>query len=133
MHAAAGSPAPQPLEGLDLALASARYADEKQAEDIVILDLRGLSNIADYFVICSANSAPHLNAIRREVGDRLKVDHQVAAHGYEGHPDSLWAVVDFIDVVVHILHREKREFYALEQLWSDAPRVAWQPEAPAGA
>jgi len=117
---------PSPLSGIDLAVAAARLADEKQAEDIVVLDLRGLSNIADFFVIGSANSPPHLNAIVREVGTRLKVDRGVAAYGQEGSADSLWAVLDFIDVVVHVLHRGKRDFYALEALWSDAPQVEWQ-------
>lgn len=117
---------PSPLSGTDLAVAAARLAEGKQAEDILVLDLRGLSNIADFFVICSANSPPHLNAIVREVGTRLKVEHGVAAYGQEGRSGSLWAVLDFIDVVVHVLHRGKREFYALEALWSDAPQVEWQ-------
>jgi ribosome-associated protein len=118
----------QPISGRELAITAARFADTKQAEEIVILDLRGLCNIADYFVICSANSPPHLNAVRREVADRLKVEHGVASHGHDGAIDSLWTVLDFIDVVVHILHREKREFYAIENLWAKAPRVEWQPE-----
>jgi ribosome-associated protein len=121
------------LAGRELAVAAARLAYEKQAEDIVLLDLRGLSNIADYFVICSANSPPHLNAIRREVADRLKVEHGVATRGQDGPIDSLWTVLDFVDVVVHVLHAEKREFYALERLWSDAPRVEWQSGEASGA
>jgi ribosome-associated protein len=118
------------LIGQDLAIAAARLADNKQAEDIVVLDLRGLSNIADYFVICSANSPPHLNAIRREIADELKTVHGVAAYGRDGALDSLWTVLDFVDVVVHILHREKREFYSIEALWSDAPKVDWQSGMP---
>ena len=117
------------FSGEALAITAARLADSKQAENIIVLDLRGLSNIADYFVLCSANSPPHLNAIRREIADVVKVDHGVATHGHDGALDSLWTVLDFIDVVVHVLHREKREFYAIEALWSDAPRVKWQPES----
>ena len=117
-----------PPTGIDLAIAAARLADEKQAENILVIDLRGLSTIADFFVLCSANSPPHLNAIRREVGDRLKVERGVATYGSEGNSESLWAVLDFVDVVVHILHEEKRHFYALEALWSDAPFVQWQEE-----
>lgn len=111
------------LQGKELALAAARFADDKKAEDIVILDLRGLSSIADYFVICSASSTPHLNAVRREIADRLKTDHGVPAFGYDGQTESSWVVLDFVDVVVHILNQEKRGFYGLEALWSDAPRV----------
>lgn len=121
------------LIGQDLAIAAARLADTKQAENIVVLDLRGLSNIADYFVICSANSPPHLNAIRREIADELKTAHGVGPYGRDGALDSLWTVLDFVDVVVHILHREKREFYAIEALWSDAPRVDWQSGMPSPA
>lgn len=116
-----------PISGESLAITAARLAASKQAEDILVLDLRGLSNIADYFVLCSANSPPHLNAIRREIADVIKVDHGVATHGHCGAIDSLWTVLDFVDVVVHVLHREKREFYAIEALWSAAPRVNWQP------
>ena len=124
---------PDSLIGQDLAIAAARLADSKQAEDIVILDLRGLSNIADYFVICSANSPPHLNAIRREIADELKTVHGVGPYGREGALDSLWTVLDFVDVVVHILHREKREFYSIEALWSDAPKVDWKSGMPSPA
>ena len=124
---------PTPPEGIDLAVAAAKLADEKHAEDIVILDLRGLSNIADFFVVCSANSPPHLNAVRKEVADRLKTESGVATYGLDGPTDSLWTVLDFVDVVVHILHAEKRAFYGLETLWSDAPRVAWQSANAAGA
>ena len=124
---------PDSLIGQDLAIAAARLAVSKQAEDIVILDLRGLSNIADYFVICSANSPPHLNAIRREIADELKTVHGVGPYGREGALDSLWTVLDFVDVVVHILHREKREFYSIEALWSDAPKVDWKSGMPSPA
>lgn len=124
---------PDSLIGHGLAIAAARLADTKQAEDIVILDLRGLSNIADYFVICSANSPPHLNAIRREIADELKTGHGIGTYGRDGALDSLWTVLDFVDVVVHILHREKREFYSIEALWSDAPKVDWKSGMPSRA
>lgn len=115
------------LSGSALAKEAARLADDKQAENIVVLDVRGLSNIADYFVICGANSLPHLNAIRKEVRDQIKTAHGVATYGVEGGGESEWAVLDFVDVVVHILLEGKRSFYSLESLWADAPRVEWQP------
>ena len=121
------------LEGKDLALAIARYADEKQAEDMVILDLRGISTITDYFVIMTGTSMPHLKAIRREISQKLAEEHGTKAHAADGSAESQWTVMDFGDVLVHIFHKEKRPFYALEDLWSDAPRVAFEPGVPAGA
>jgi len=114
------------LSGLELAKAAARYADERKAENIIILDLRGLSTIADYFVICSGSSTPHLNSIRKEIADRLKVDYESPAFRRDGDRESLWMVLDFVDVVVHIMEEGKREFYGLEGLWNDAPLIPWQ-------
>ena len=110
-------------EGLELARLCARYADDKKAENIVILDVRNLSPITDYLVICSANSTPHLRTVRDEVADKLKQDHGVSPVVSDGAQDSQWLVVGYSDVVVHVLSREKREFYALEELWNDAPQV----------
>lgn len=115
------------LEGKELALAVCRYADEKQAEGTVILDLRGISTITDYFVILTGTSMPHLKAIRREISLRLSEDHGVKAHSSDGSAESQWTVMDFGDVIVHIFHKDKRPFYALEDLWSDAPRVPFEP------
>ncbi|MFV1995185.1 MAG: ribosome silencing factor [Verrucomicrobiales bacterium] len=109
-----------------MAEACARRAEEKQAEDIVILDLRGLSSIADYFVICSGSSLPHLKAIRSQICEKLRDEHQERPRSTEGQPESRWVVLDFGNVIVHVFHRETRAFYTLEDLWSDAPRVAWK-------
>ena len=88
------------------------------------LDLRGISNFTDFFVICSGTSEPHLKAIASEIEGRLKLDNKVKPVAVDGYPMSQWIVIDYSDVVVHIFHEEKREFYALEDLWSDAPRLA---------
>lgn len=117
---------------MGLATACATYADEKQAEDILILDLRGISTITDYFVICSGTSLPHLKAIRREVSDRLRAEHEVRPRTMDGELESRWMVLDYGDVVVHVFHREMRPIYSLEDLWSDAALLDWEPEA-AGA
>ena len=69
---------------------------------------------------------PHLKAIRKEVREQLKVEHEVVQQYSDGKAESLWMVLDYGDVIVHIFHREKRDLYALEDLWSDAPRVEWQ-------
>jgi ribosome-associated protein len=101
-------------------------AAEKKAEDIVVLDLREISTFTDFFVICSAASEPQLKAIAGEIETRLKQDHNVRAAAVDGFPASQWIVLDYLQVVVHIFHREKRAFYSLEDLWGDAPRLAWE-------
>ncbi len=114
------------LQGTELALAAARFADEIQAEDITILDLRGLSQLTDFFVICTANSPPHLKAVRRDVVHHLEDDCATSTYHTDGSAESQWLVLDYVDVIVHIFHREKRDLYALEDLWSDAPRIAFE-------
>ncbi len=111
------------LEGLALAQAIAKSADEIQAEDITILDLQGISTIADFFVICSGTSHPHLKAIRREITHSLDSDYNLKRHAAEGNPESHWIVLDYRDVIVHIFHNDKRDLYSLEDLWSDAATV----------
>jgi ribosome-associated protein len=99
-------------------------AAEKKAQDIVALDLREISTFTEFFVICSGTSEPHLKAIAGEVQDTLKKDHGVRPLAVDGYPVSQWIVVDYGSVIVHIFHHEKRRYYSLEELWSDAPRLA---------
>lgn len=125
---AAPAPAePEPLlyqpVGLDLAQLAATYAYSKKGQDIVILDVREISMVTDFYVLCSGTSLPQLRAIRKEVADKLWLDHDVRANRLDGQPESGWVVVDFFDVVVHIFQQDKRETFALEDLWSDAPRI----------
>jgi ribosome-associated protein len=97
----------------------------------VLLDLRGISTFTDFFVICSASSEPQLKAIANEIETRLKEDHKIRATAVDGFPASQWIVLDYLEVVVHIFHRDKRAFYSLEDLWGDAPRIEWQTAATA--
>ena len=92
--------------------------------DIVALDLREISSFTDFFVICSGTSEPHLKAIASEIEAGLKKDHGVKPHGVDGFPLSQWIVLDYSDVIVHIFHDQKRMFYSLEDLWSDAKQIA---------
>ena len=85
--------------------------------------MRGISTFTDFFVICSGTSEPHLKAIAGEIQERLKADDKVTPAAVDGYPMSHWIVIDFTDVVVHIFHEEKRGYYSLEDLWSDAPRL----------
>jgi len=89
----------------------------------VILDLQGISTFTDFFVICSGTSEPHLKAIAGEIEGRLKTDHGLRPVSIDGFPASQWIVLDYMQVIVHVFHREKREFYSLEDLWGDAPRL----------
>jgi ribosome-associated protein len=95
----------------------------------VVLDLRGISTFTDFFVICSATSEPQLKAIAGEIEARLKDDHGVRAVAIDGFPVSQWIVLDYLQVVVHVFHQEKRAFYSLEDLWGDAPRIKWESVA----
>ena len=78
-------------------------------------------------MICSGTSEPHLKAIAAEIEERLKDDHGVRPVSVDGFPASQWIVLDYMQVIVHVFRREKREFYSLEDLWGDAPRLPWEP------
>lgn len=99
------------------------YADNRKAENIVILDVRDLSSVTDYFVIASGTSEPHLRAIVSEITDRLRDDHDVRAMRTDGSTQGAWVVLDFFDVIVHVMRQDVRERYDLETLWGDAARV----------
>ncbi len=113
-----------------IAIHCAEAASNKKAEQPIILDLRGLSTFTDFFVICSGASEPQLKAIADEIQDKLRTDHGVKPLRTDGFPLSQWVIVDFGSVLVHIFHESKRSHYALEDLWSDAPRLTLAPLAP---
>ncbi len=123
-------PSTQAPSADQVAILCAQAVDSKKADDIVILDLRKISTFADFFVICSGTSEPHLKAITNELQESMKKDHGVPPLRVDGFPLSHWVVADFGDVVVHIFNEEKRRHFALEDLWSDAPRVPFTPVAP---
>ena len=94
-----------------------------------MLDLAGISSFTDFFVICSASSEPQLKAIASEIETRLRGEHNLRASAIDGFPASQWIVLDYLEVVIHIFHRDKRAFYSLEDLWGDATQVAWEATA----
>jgi len=108
----------------ELAKLCAAYAADKLAENVVALDLRGISTFTEFFVICSGASEPQLKAIASGITDRLRDEHDVKPAAVDGYPLSQWVIVDYGSVVVHIFHQVKRDLYSLEDLWSDAPRLA---------
>lgn len=116
-------PAKQPsFTPLRIAKLCREIALDKKAEDVVILDLRKISSLTDFFVICSGTSEPHLKAIANEILAKLKEKGLHRKH-YAGSPASRWLVLDYSDVLVHIFHPQVRAHYALEDLWRDAKRV----------
>jgi ribosome-associated protein len=106
-----------------LAQLAASYAADKKAADIVCLDLRGVASYTDYFVVCSGGSDRQTKAIHDAITEGLKKDHGILPRRVEGLGESRWILVDLFDVVVHIFVPEVRDFYRLEQLWGDVPRV----------
>ena len=91
-----------------------------------MLDLRGISSFTDFFVICSATSEPQLKAIANEIETRLRETYSLRPVAVDGFPASQWMVLDYLQVVVHIFHHDKRSFYSLEALWGDAPVLQWE-------
>jgi ribosome-associated protein len=111
------------MDSKKLALLCRELADNKKAEDIVVLDVRKISSVADYYVIASGSSEPHLRAIMEEISDTLREDYDVTPSGKDGTVGNAWVVLDYFDVMVHIMRADARDRYNLEGLWNDAPRV----------
>lgn len=99
---------------------AAQFALEKKGEDVIIMDVRGLSNATDFFVIVSAASDVQINAIATNIEKMLRKDFKIHINHKEGTGSSAWVLLDYIDVLVHVFHKDKRGFYGLEELWADA-------------
>jgi ribosome-associated protein len=99
----------------------ARAALDKKAEDVLVLDVRGLTSYADYFVLATADSDRQAGAIADHVDQKLK-EQGASKVGVEGYESGRWILIDYGDVVAHVFNREARGFYDLEGLWADAPR-----------
>jgi ribosome-associated protein len=110
---------PRLPEALGLAIEAIR---DLKANELVVLDLRGISDATDFFVIASGTSDAHIRGIAESVMEKLgRRGH--ATHHVEGLPSGRWVLLDFVDFVVHLFHPETRAFYALERLWGDAPEL----------
>lgn len=97
--------------------------DDRKAVDVVVLDVRQLSNVTDYFVIASGTSDTHVKAVAKHVQDEMDTANHGPNH-VEGLASGHWALLDFLNLVVHVFHPETRAFYQLERLWADAPRLS---------
>jgi ribosome-associated protein len=111
------------MDSTKLALLCRELADNRKADNIVILDLRKLSSVTDYFIICTGTSEPHLRAIVDEITEQLREMHALRPRAMDGAFRTAWVVLDFFDVIVHVMRADVREHYDLEGLWGDAPRV----------
>lgn len=124
-HSAAGSRSDR---GLKLALAAAHVAEENRGRDIVVLDMRELTTMFDFFVIATGSSRRQLHAMSEEIDRVLEQELGDRRMGVEGYNESRWILLDYGDVVIHLFDDEARKYYNLEELWCDARRV----EVPAG-
>lgn len=101
---------------------SYKAIDDKHGEDIVVLNMKNISLLADYFIICHGNSDRQIQAIAREVQEKAH-EHGFTVKRVEGFDAARWILIDMGDVVVHIFHKDERTFYNLERLWGDAPKL----------
>ncbi len=112
------------LEPAQLAKAAVDIASDKKASDVLLLDIRDISTIADFFVICTGNNARQVQAIGDALNDDLKK--QGARLLYrEGDADTGWVLLDYGDIIIHVFAPKEREYYRLERLWSEAKTVVY--------
>lgn len=116
---------PVTADSREMAIAAARTAADKKASDILVLDMREVTPITDYFVICSGSNDRQVARIKEAVEERLREMGDKASRR-EGEKYRRWILLDYIDLVVHIFLQEERDFYELERLWKDAPLVRWE-------
>jgi ribosome-associated protein len=117
---------------LALAQRAAQIALDTKAQDVVLLDLRGVSDMTDFFIIASGTSDTHARAIGEHVVEGMKKEGS-PAHHVEGLERGRWVLLDFVDFVVHVFHPTLRNFYQLERLWADAEQVPLESGQAAGA
>lgn len=98
--------------------------DDKLAKDIEILNIKNISIIADYFVICSANSSTQVKTLAGYIIEMLKNEHGIQPNKHESDKKNRWHLIDYGDVVIHVMHNEERQYYAIEKFWSHACRIS---------
>ena len=111
------------MDAKKLALLCRELADNKKAENIEVIEVKKVSSICDYFVVATGTSEPHLRAIAGEITDRLATDYELKPNAIDGTAQTSWVVLDFFDVIVHLMRPEVREKYSLETLWGEVPRI----------
>ena len=111
------------MESKKLAMLCRKLAENRKAENTVVLDVHAISSITDYFVITTGTSEPHLRAIVEEITQTLQDEHGVRPRAMDGGTQTSWVVMDFFDVIVHVMRTDARALYDLESLWGDAPKL----------
>src|SRR6266568_3336970 len=114
----------QTLTPIEQARRIAGLAQEKLAEDVVILDMRPACSYTDFFVICTGRNARQTKAIWDEVHERLKHEGRILPRRVEGASEGSWIIGDYLDTVLHVFTPEARDYYRLEDLWGDVPSVS---------
>jgi ribosome-associated protein len=114
---------PADLSPLEQARRIAALAQEKLAEDVVILDMRPVCTYTDYFVVCSGRNSRQTHAIWDEVHEKMKRDHALIPRSVDGEREGTWILADYLDVVLHVFTPDARAYYRLEELWGDVPTV----------
>jgi ribosome-associated protein len=114
-------------KALQFAKQAARIAYDNRSEDVTILDLRGLTAIADFFVIATGSSDRQMRAVVDEI-DEFAAEIGEKRYGLGGYDSTSWILADYVDVVIHVFDEQRRRFYDLELLWGDAPRIDWQED-----
>jgi len=118
------------MDAKKLALLCRTLAENKKADDILVLDVRKISSVTDYFVIASGSSEPHVRAIADEITSGLLREADTKPRAVDGSLAGGWMAMDFFDVIVHVMRAEIRKHYDLESLWSDAPKVKSRARTP---
>jgi ribosome-associated protein len=113
-------------ESVELAVLAARTADDKKGEDILVLDVGEVLAIAGWFVIISASNGRLVQTIADEIEQAAKFELDRPPVRMEGHREKQWVLIDYGDVIVHVFHQETRDFYEIERLYGDVPRLKWK-------
>jgi ribosome-associated protein len=123
------TPTPTLAAAAERAALSARIAADNKARDIVVLDMRGITPLYDFFVLATGTSRRQIHTLAEEIDAALRAegDRRLTIEGYEA---SRWVVQDYGDVVVHVFDPDTRSYYAIEELWADAPRLDWERQLP---
>lgn len=121
------APRPQRTVAEQRAALCARVAEENKARDVVVLDMRGVTPLYDFFVLASGVSRRQIHSIAEEIDAAMRADGDTRL-GIEGYESGKWVVQDYGDVVVHIFDPASRDYYDLEHLWADAPPIDWRRE-----
>ncbi len=119
------------LPSLDRAVLAARVAADNKGRDIIVLDMRGITPLYDYFIVATGASRRLVHTITEEIDAALRDqgDRRLSVEGYDS---STWIVQDYGDLMIHVFNPQTREYYGIEELWADAPRVDWESHEIAG-